>query len=234
MCRRSVIVDARGRCPLGHQVVPVHVVEQRREERGQAREATLEDAAARAAEPDGDRMLIATYIEPRTTDPTPPPPAAGQRPDARPAFDDPPPPLPSAAGDAQPAAAPPPALPVRPRGTAGAEPVRSLFSRDTTTPATSPAPTSVLADGSDGSERSPGGRVVVPLTDLTPDAPSALDLYEAPPSESVPDPADEAVFEQVPLTDPGLEPPRGVLQMIAGGVFVAILLAVAWYLATTL
>lgn len=253
MCRRKVVLDARGRCPLGHQVVPVRQVEQRAEDRGEAREAALEDAAARTADPDGPGRVVATYIEPRTTHPASPQPtpaattpadgldaatSTGRRPSpsATPIFDDPPPPLPlgTVDGTSPPTPTLAEGLPIRIRQPLVEAPTRSLFSE------------ALGSEGGDADHSSQPiaartallrrdvgpGRVVVPLEDLTPEAPSALDLLDD--SWAVATISVDTVYEQEPLTDGALEPPRGVAQMVAGTLFIIVLLAIAWYLATSL
>ena len=69
----------------------------------------------------------------------------------------------------------------------------------------------------------------VTLDDLAPDAPSALDLQDLPAGP----PRIEPTYELEPVTEDTLTP-RGPLQIAAGAVFLAALIAIAWYLATTL
>lgn len=88
-----------------------------------------------------------------------------------------------------------------------------------------PSPSPVAGDPGPGD-----GRAVVSRADLTPDAPSALDLVDDGWSHTA-IPAD-TVYEQEPEGE--FEAPRGIAQLIAGGIFVAILRAIAWYLATSL
>ncbi len=89
---------------------------------------------------------------------------------------------------------------------------------------THPAPQSVLADGAAEPTR-------VSHADLSPDAVSSLDISELPVAPHTPEPR----FEQWPVDeDVDLEPPRTWGQRVLGALFVALLLALAWWLATSL
>ena len=64
---------------------------------------------------------------------------------------------------------------------------------------------------------------------------STDDLLDvAVPAWSTAAPRPERTYAQEPLSDPELEPPRGLLQVAGGVAFVLLLLAIAWYLATSL
>ncbi|HUG87095.1 MAG TPA: hypothetical protein VMM13_21175 [Euzebya sp.] len=171
-------------------------------------------------------------------------------------FEDPPPPLPLR--DAQghevsdDAATSVPTLPQRTR-TPMVPQARSLFTQDlgaeeddVTPPEVAlvddvaalggivrPAPEPrAPADSAVAAEPSRADHAAVPLSDLTPTAPSVLDLEDTPWTVGAASPA--ATYEQEPMVDPELEPPRGIAQIMAGVLFVAVLVAIAWYLATNL
>ncbi|WP_114476331.1 hypothetical protein [Euzebya rosea] len=74
-----------------------------------------------------------------------------------------------------------------------------------------------------------GGPRGVTVDDLAPDAPSVLDLQDLPAGP----PRVEPTYELEPVTEDTISP-RGPLQLAAGTLFLVALVAIAWYLATTL
>ncbi|CAN5352513.1 hypothetical protein BH23ACT9_BH23ACT9_22010 [soil metagenome] len=154
MCRRMVVVDQQGRCPLGHQVVSAAEVRGRESDRD-VRHGAEGSSAAEGTAPEGrghddDRgQVVSSYSEPGMKRPAPPVAITPDGPVAitpdgpvdgataalatRAVFDDPPPPLPIRQPDGTDVPAEgvitSPPLPVRTRGSTAAEPVaRTLFS----------------------------------------------------------------------------------------------------------
>ncbi|WP_370327318.1 hypothetical protein [Euzebya sp.] len=224
MCGRTVTVDAEGRCALGHQAIPPDEAAARRRHREERRGRGAAGGEAEGRYPQGsdaeEADVIASWTEPRigfSTRAAPPPLAPAE---ALPVMD----PVPEVPADGT---TPP----------ADADPLPLRIPERLRRPLDAPSAVGPIASALDaGIEDAHPQPAAVAVADLTPSAVSVLDVAIPRPGRHEPTPTVDVATDPTPARSevPDVEPPRSWTIRLAATAFVAVLLAVAWYLATAI